>query len=196
MSENPAALLDSIVKHVEQTNPAIVVVDSFRTVMRAYVGDLDLQAFLQRLALHLTSWQVTSFLVGEYGEGEMHNNPVFTIDSLNGLELALSPCFREDFRESLYRMVGALTGGGVSTLLTFEVTESFDKINFSPHTVSFVAHNIIFLRYAEIDGQHRKVLTVAKMRRSQHSPYLHAYEITSRGMRVTEPLTGYRGICG
>ena len=32
------------------------------------------------------------------------------IDSLTGFELALAPTFREDFRESLYRMVAALTG--------------------------------------------------------------------------------------
>ena len=32
------------------------------------------------------------------------------IDSLSGFELALAPTFREDFRESLYRMVAVLTG--------------------------------------------------------------------------------------
>ena len=31
------------------------------------------------------------------------------IESLAGFELALAPGFREDFRESLYRMIGALT---------------------------------------------------------------------------------------
>ena len=32
------------------------------------------------------------------------------IDSLSGFELALAQTFREDFRESLYRLIGALTG--------------------------------------------------------------------------------------
>ncbi len=104
------------------------------------------------------------------------------------------PTFREEFQESLYRMLGSLTGGGVSVLLTVEVTESFDKINFSPHSVSFLAQNIIFLRYAEIEGRLRKVIAVIKMRRSVHSQYLHAYDITSEGMRVAEPLTEYHGI--
>ncbi len=36
------------------------------------------------------------------------------IDSLSGFELALAPTCREDFRQSLYRMVGALTGAGVT----------------------------------------------------------------------------------
>ena len=43
------------------------------------------------------------------------------IDSLSGFELALAPTFRQDFRESLYRMVGALTGAGVTVFMTAEV---------------------------------------------------------------------------
>jgi circadian clock protein KaiC len=77
------SVLETIVQKVKAINPSIVVVDSFRTVLRANVGvaqgEIELQGFLQRLALHLTSWQVTSFLVGEYGEGEMNDNPVFTV---------------------------------------------------------------------------------------------------------------------
>ena len=42
---------------------------------------------------------------------------------LSGLELALAPTFREDFRESLYRMMGALTGLGVTVAAS--VCESF-----------------------------------------------------------------------
>ena len=34
---------------------------------------------MQRLALHLTSWQATTFLIGEYVEGELRDNPVFTV---------------------------------------------------------------------------------------------------------------------
>ena len=40
---------------------------------------MELHGFIQRLALHLTSWQVTSFLVGECAEGETRDNPVFTV---------------------------------------------------------------------------------------------------------------------
>ena len=38
------------------------------------------------------------------------------IDSLVGFEMALAPGFRADFRESLYRMIGALTGAGITIL--------------------------------------------------------------------------------
>jgi circadian clock protein KaiC len=47
------------------------------------------------------------------------------IDSLVGFEMALAPGFREDFRESLYRMIVALTGAGVTILSTVEVEEDF-----------------------------------------------------------------------
>ena len=60
----------------------MVFVDSFRTMVRSGHGDiggLDVSGFVQRLALHLTSWQVTSFLIGEYSEGEFRDNPVFTV---------------------------------------------------------------------------------------------------------------------
>ena len=42
------------------------------------------------------------------------------IDSLAGFELALAPGFRTDFRESLYRMIGALTRTGVTIVSTVE----------------------------------------------------------------------------
>src|SRR6202158_1191395 len=74
------AVLEEIVKEVEAAGP--VVVHSFRTVVRKAgggTGDVELQGFVQRLALHLTSWQATTFLIGEYTEGELRDNPVFTV---------------------------------------------------------------------------------------------------------------------
>ncbi len=63
------AVLAEIIKQVTAANPGIVVVDSFRTVVRKAVGgasDLEMQSFIQRLAQFLTSWEATTFLVGEY----------------------------------------------------------------------------------------------------------------------------------
>jgi circadian clock protein KaiC len=76
------AALDAILKEVEATNPGVVVVDSFRTMARTRArksGGTDQEMFIQRLALQLTSWQATTFLVGEYTEGEVQGNPVFTV---------------------------------------------------------------------------------------------------------------------
>ncbi|HUE87161.1 MAG TPA: hypothetical protein VMO26_13885 [Vicinamibacterales bacterium] len=63
-------LLERIVQEVEKANPRVVIVDSFRTVAQAaertQAGGLDLQYFVQQLAVRLTSWEATTFLVGEY----------------------------------------------------------------------------------------------------------------------------------
>ncbi|HEX9108120.1 MAG TPA: ATPase domain-containing protein [Longimicrobiales bacterium] len=76
-------VLERIVQEVEEAQPSLVVVDSFRTVLRTAATGADaepsLQSFLQRLAIQLTNRQVTSFLVGEYSEAEVHNNPIFTV---------------------------------------------------------------------------------------------------------------------
>ena len=41
--------------------------------------EINPQVFVQRLGILLTSWQATTFLVGEYAESELRDNPVFTI---------------------------------------------------------------------------------------------------------------------
>lgn len=46
---------------------------------QATATEAELQGFIQRLALRLTNWQATSFLIGEYAEGEIRGNPVFTV---------------------------------------------------------------------------------------------------------------------
>jgi circadian clock protein KaiC len=369
------AVLKEITREVEKASPAIVVVDSFRTMVRkpqAGLSEMELQSFIQRLALFLASWQATTFLVGEYADDEMRDNPIFTvadglfwlsqaaernsvvrklqiiklrgqasvpglhtfritdaglqafsrtfgltghkriaptkrrlsigipeldkmlgggipegdsvlvtgasgtgksvlasqfiaegirqgepgivavfeerpqeyaeragsfgldlvkpqkegkllilylrpldlsvdetmheildavrkigakrlvIDSLAGFEMALSPGFREDFRESLYRMIFALTGIGVTILSTVEVDESFTEFPFSTYSISFLTDDIIRLRYVSIEGQLRKILVVIKMRGGKHSNDVREYDITSDGMVIGERLKEYQ----
>ena len=116
------------------------------------------------------------------------------IDSLVGFEMALAPGFRADFRESLYRMIAALTRMGVTILTTVEVAEDFTSMNLSNFTVSFLADDILRLRYVSINGQLRKMLLVVKMRRSRHSIDIVEYQITSKGIEIGEPLRGYQGL--
>ena len=116
------------------------------------------------------------------------------IDSLVGFEMALAPDFRTDFRESLYRMIGALTRLGVTIVSTVEVEENFTSMGLSNFTISFLADDIVRLRYASIDGQLRKIMMVVKMRRSQHSIDMCAYEVTAKGLTIGEPMRGYRAL--
>jgi circadian clock protein KaiC len=375
LEKDLGAVLEGIIKEVEKTNPAVVVVDSFRTMVRKPQSDMELQSFIQRLALFLASWQATTFLIGEYAEDELRDNPIFTvadglfwlrqtpernsivrklqiiklrgqdsvpglhtfritdagvqafsrtfgltghlkdppshrrlcfgipeldkmlgggvregdsvlvagssgtgksvlatqfiaegirngepgivavfeerpqayaerastlgldletpqkdgkltilylrpldlsvdetmhsildavqkigakrlvIDSLAGFEMALSPGFRADFRESLYRMIFALTGIGVTILSTVEVDESFTEFPFSTYSISFLTDDIVRLRYVSIDGQLRKIMVVIKMRGGNHAKDIREYEITNKGVVILgKRLTDYQGL--
>ncbi len=117
------------------------------------------------------------------------------IDSLSGLELALAPTFRADFRESLYRMIGALTGSGVTVMATVELVDSYTDLQFSPQGVAFLTDAILMQRYVELEGQLRRAISVVKIRSSPHSKDLREYEITQDGLVVTErAIAGYEGI--
>jgi circadian clock protein KaiC len=116
------------------------------------------------------------------------------IDSLSGFELALAPSFREDFRESLYRMVGALVRLGVTVMMTAELVDSYAELRLSPHGISFLTDGIILQRYAEMDGRLEKVMAVAKMRGFSHSKEFRRYDISNEGIIIGEALTGYQGI--
>jgi circadian clock protein KaiC len=116
------------------------------------------------------------------------------IDSISGFEMALAPTFREDFRESLYRLIGALTGLGVTMYCTVEVLETLDGLQLTGYRISFLTDEIISQRYVEIEGELRKVLTVVKMRGSDHSREFRAYEITANGVLLRESLRDYDGI--
>jgi circadian clock protein KaiC len=116
------------------------------------------------------------------------------LDSISGLEAALAPAFKEDFLESLYRLLGALTGSGVTILLTVEVIEAYNEMRFSPHPISFLTHDIVLQRYFEREGELRTFMTVVKTRARSHSRQLRAYEITSKGIVVGEALNGLTGV--
>lgn len=117
------------------------------------------------------------------------------IDSLSGLELALAPTFREDFRESLYRMVGALTSMGVTIMSTVELPDAFTVLQFSPHGTAFLNDAIIMQRYFEVGGQLRRGIAVVKVRGSQHSKDLREYTIGAGGTLVVgDTLRTYKGV--
>ena len=116
------------------------------------------------------------------------------VDSLSGFELALAPTFREDFRESLYRMVAVLTGMGVTMMMTAELEDSYTDLRFSPHGTAFLTDVIIMQRYIELQGSLQRVMSVVKVRGSAHSKEIRAYEITNTGIAIGEPLSAYDGL--
>jgi len=116
------------------------------------------------------------------------------IDSLSGFELALAPEFSEDFRGSLYRMIAKLTSLGVTVLMTSELEDRYTDLRFSQFGSAFLADAIIVQRYVEIEGQFKRVLSVVKVRGSEHSKDIRLYDITNEGIVIGDTLSEYTGI--
>ena len=78
-----SGVLERIVREVEAFAPGLVFVDSFRSVVQTArsgnEGVSDLQHFVQELGTRMTSWQATTFLIGEYLHAETEANPIMTV---------------------------------------------------------------------------------------------------------------------
>jgi circadian clock protein KaiC len=118
------------------------------------------------------------------------------IDSLSGFELAVAPAFREDFRESLFRMFAVLSGLGVTVLMTSELEDRYVDLRFSPYGSAFLTDAIIVQRYIEVESRLQRVMAVVKVRASAHSNEIRRFEITADGIFIGDPVTGYEGILG
>jgi circadian clock protein KaiC len=159
---------------------------------RAGAFGLDLKATQEKGTLEILYLRPLDLSVDEMMQAildavQRTNARRLVIDSLVGFEMALAPGFREDFRESLYRMIVALTGAGVTILTTVEVEDTFTMMQFSRYAISFLTDDIIRLRYVEIDGQLRKIIVVIKMRGSNHSKDIREYVITGKGLVILGP---------
>jgi circadian clock protein KaiC len=118
------------------------------------------------------------------------------IDSLSGFELALAPTFREDFRESMLRMVTAFSVAGVTVLMTSELEDRYTDLRFSPYGTAFLTDAIIVQRYIELESRLLRVMAVVKVRSSMHSNELRAYTIDADGIQLGERLADKEGLLG
>ena len=181
-----------------------VVVAGFEEYPEAYLArlrafDIDADAMIASGKLRVTYLRPLDLSVDETLAEILANvretgATRVVIDSLTGFEVALAPTFREDFRESLYRLVGALTANGVTVFMVLEAVAMSPDLGFTGEQVSFITDDIIVQRYVEIDGAMQKLLAIVKMRRSQHSHAFWRYQLTATGATIAEPLVGYHGI--
>jgi len=184
-----------IAEGLQRGEPGIMAIFEERPegyTQRADSFGLDLRTAEQKGALELLYMRPLDLSVDETMQAILESivrvgAKRLVIDSLVGFKMALAPGFRADFRESLYRMIGALTGAGITILSTVEVEDSFTALQFSHYAISFLTDDIVRLRYVEIDGQLRKVMVVIKMRGGNHSKDIREYVITDEGVVVIHP---------
>ena len=116
------------------------------------------------------------------------------IDSLSGFELALAPSYREDFRDSMYRMISVLTGLGVSVIATSELEDRYTDLRFSTYGTAFLTDAIILQRYIQLKDELRRCIAVVKVRDSDHSKELREYKIAKGHLVIGETIKGYQGL--
>lgn len=117
-------VLQRIITEVESYSPGLVFIDSFRSVVLSGSAPSDqqneLQQFMQRLGVMMTSWQATTFLIGE-SFTEIDTNPVFTVsDGLIWLRQSVQ-------RNSMVRKLEIMKLRGQATqpgLHSFRITDA------------------------------------------------------------------------
>ena len=124
-------------------------------------------------------------------ETREHSARVVTIDSIAGYELSLKG---EDPAIRLHTLSRCLQNNGVTVLLVNEVDAITGELRTPGGGMSYVADNILFLRYIEMAGSIRKIVGVLKKRLSGFERTMREIEITPQGIRVGAPLTQLRGI--
>jgi circadian clock protein KaiC len=124
-------------------------------------------------------------------EVEKRGTRLVLIDSTSGYRLAMQG---EALVPHLHALTKYLKNMGVTVFLIFETSEITGEFRVTDADISYLADNIVFLRYVELAGELRRVMGVLKKRTGDFEKTLRELEITSGGLRVGDPLAGYRGI--
>jgi circadian clock protein KaiC len=117
---------------------------------------------------------------------------VVVIDSLNGY---LNAVPEERFLTTyLHELLTYLGHHRVVTMLVGVQQGMLGGNMSSALDVSYVADNVLMLRYYELDGEIRQAISVFKKRGSVHERSIRAFSLGSSGIHVGEVLRGYRGL--
>ncbi|HEY5294762.1 MAG TPA: ATPase domain-containing protein [Gaiellaceae bacterium] len=115
------------------------------------------------------------------------------IDSL--AELVFAAREAERFPAYARTLVGFMRAAGATSLITSEIA-TLGPLETPLGGLSFLFHNVVLLRYVEMDSELRHAVNVLKMRDSGHEKGLREYEIDGKGLVVGEKLDGVTGALG
>jgi len=88
-------------------------------------------------------------------------------------------------RVALMKMINDLKKLGVTTVITGTVPEGTDLLSISG-IIEFFVDSVIKLEFLPVAEEFKRTLTIRKMRRTDHSIYIHPFEITKDGLKVIE----------
>jgi circadian clock protein KaiC len=115
------------------------------------------------------------------------------MDSLKDIELATPDKVR--YKDYIYSLVNDFRRQGITSLLTSEIAEMFGTFIVSEYGISFVADNVVLLRYVEMEGRVARAISVLKMRGSDHDKSVREFQITAQaGLEVLQPFEKYDAV--
>lgn len=117
---------------------------------------------------------------------------VLVIDSLNGYMNAVPD---ERFLTTyLHELLTYLGQHGVLTVLVGVQQGMLGGSMSTAMDASYLADNVLMLRYFEDDGRIRQAVSVFKKRGSRHERTIREFTMSADGIKVGETLLGYRGL--
>ncbi|MBW4466487.1 MAG: AAA family ATPase [Pegethrix bostrychoides GSE-TBD4-15B] len=158
--------------------------------------NIAVDAMLERETLSVVQIEPLRYSPDEFAsmvrqEVEQHNVRIVMIDSLSGYRLSVRG---EELVSSIHALCKYLQNMGVAVLLVNEVETITGDFRATEIGISYLADNIIFLRYIEMEGELRRAIGVLKKRMSNFEKALREFEISRYGVKVGQPLGQLRGI--
>ena len=105
------------------------------------------------------------------------------IDSISIIEMFI----RDEYlcRVAIMQLLDKLRELGVTSLITGTIPETSEGLS-GGGIVEFLADAIIKLDFVPVAEEFKRTLTIRKMRRTDHSIFIHPFEITKDGLKVIE----------
>jgi len=126
-------------------------------------------------------------------EVEQRDAEFVVIDGISGYRLSIRGDESELIRE-LHALGRYLKRMGVSAIFVDDLDSVTGDFEPTSSNISYLADNLLFLRYLEAYGELRKAAGVLKKRTGDFERTLREFEIRDDGVHVGEPLTGLRGV--
>jgi len=105
------------------------------------------------------------------------------IDSTTIIEMFI----KDDYlrRVALMKLINDLKKLEITTIVTGTVPEGTDLLSMGG-IIEFFVDSVIKLEFLPIAEEFKRTLTIRKMRRTDHSIFIHPFEITKSGLKVIE----------
>jgi circadian clock protein KaiC len=105
------------------------------------------------------------------------------IDSSTIIEMFIQDDYLR--RVAIMKFINDLKKLGITTVVTGTVPEGTDLLSISG-IIEFFVDSVIKLEFMPVAEEFKRTLTIRKMRRTDHSIYIHPFEITKNGLKIIE----------